>query len=92
MEGPDVAPKLSTNHDGDVTLAASSGTNDGDSEYFKLTRNLPMSSANMLELVGHTREKEIMHKVSEEYIDKIVKSTVLITQTDELNSMELSNA
>ena len=53
-------------------LAESFGGSKGNSEYVKLTRNWPMSSAIMLDLMGHIRELETIHKVSEGEVYAIV--------------------
>ena len=57
-----------TNPDSDVTLAASFGRSEGNSEYVKSSKNLPMSLANTPDLAGHTSELEIIHEVPEEEI------------------------
>ena len=50
MESPGATSRQTSNPDSDVTLAASYGEIDGDSDYVKLRKNLPTSSARTPEL------------------------------------------
>ena len=70
---------------------ASFGWSDGNSYYVDLAENSTTSPENTLDLVGHIRKLEVMHKVSEKEINAISRPTVLFSHTDELKILDLSN-
>ena len=71
------SPSLPGDPDRDVTLVASIGGSDNNSDYVKLAKNSPMSPSNTPDLVGHIRKLEGMHKVAEGELDAIAQPTVL---------------
>ena len=52
------SPILSSDLDSDVTLVASIGESDDDSDYFESAKNSPMSPSNTPDLAGHISELE----------------------------------
>ena len=71
MDSQASTPRTTAGPDGDVTLVASYGESDGNTEYIKLPKNLRTRSANTPELEGCIRELKQMPKVAVEEIDVI---------------------
>ena len=65
MYGQTTSPSPLVNQDSDVTLVASIGDSDGDSDYVESDKNSLMSPANTSDLEGHIRKLEEMHEVAE---------------------------
>ena len=87
-----MSPKPPANSGSDVISTASFGGSNDNYEYFELSKNLPSSSSNILELAVHIRKLETMHKVSEGDINDIIQPTVLFSYTGELKIRELADA
>ena len=60
-------------------------------DYVESAENSPTSPANTLDLAGHIRELEAMHKVLEGDIVAITWPTVIFSHTDELKITEIAN-
>ena len=91
MDGLSSTLRITSNNDSGVTLTASSGEIDGNSEYVKSPENSPTSSANTPELEGCIREIQYMHKDTKVDIDGIDQPTEIFNQTNELNPTDTSN-
>ena len=75
-----VSPSPSTNLDSDVTLLASIGESNNDSDYVELAENSPTSPANKPDLEGHISELEEMHKAVEDNLVGLTQPTVLFSR------------
>ena len=84
ITGSQTASSIPTaNLDSDVTLVASIGENDSDSDYFESAKNSPTSPANMPDLVGHIKMEE-MHEVAEGKLVELAQPTVIFSRIDKL--------
>ena len=62
--GQIASPSPPSNPDNDITLAASFGGSDGNSDYVRSAKNSPTRLANKPNLEGHINELETMQEVS----------------------------
>ena len=91
IEFPTTTPRLPSDLDGEVTLAAISRENNRNLEHVESPGNLPTILANTLELAGYIRELELMNEVSEEDINAIFQPIELFTQNDKIDYADLTN-
>ena len=84
--GQTASPSLPVNLDSDVTLVASIGESDGDSDYVESAENSPTSPANTPDLGGHISELEEMHEVVEGELDVIAQPTVIFSRIEYLET------
>ena len=92
MDGQTASPSPPSDPDSDVTLVASIGGSDGNSDYVEAAKISPTSRANKLELVGHLSKLEEMHEVTEGEHNAITRPTMLFSHTDKLGIQELVDA
>ena len=85
-----MSPSTPANQDSDVTLVASIGETDGNSDYVESAKNSRTSPANTPDLKGHISELEEMNKVGEGKLVEISRSTVIFSCIDELEILELN--
>ena len=90
MECPAATPRLTAEHDSDVTLAASYGESDSDSDYVELCENSPTSSASTPELERYIHELQQMHEVAAVKLKEFTQLTELFTQSEEVELTNLS--
>ena len=91
MESPSVTPIPTANPESDIVLVASSGESNGKSDYIESCKNLPASSENMPEIVGHISKLEQMHEFAAVNIRDFSQPRELFTQPDEVNPTDISN-
>ena len=86
------SPSPPVDQDSDITLAASIGESDGNSDYVDSAENLPTSPSNTPDLAGHISELEEIHEVVESKLVKIEHPTVIFSHSDKLELPELNDA
>ena len=91
MENTDVTPRLTSNHDSDVTLEASSGESDGYSDYVEPCKNSPTTLDNTPELAGHIHKLHHMHKVDAANLWESSQPIEIFIHPSEVNPTELVN-
>ena len=79
------------NQDIDVTLVASIGESNGESDYVESDKSSPMIPANTTDFMGHISKLEEMHEVAEGELVKIARPTVLFSRINELEIPDLDN-
>ena len=87
-----MSPSPPADPDSDITLAASLGRSDDDSDYVDSSENSPTSLAKTPDIAGHISKLEARHKVLEVYIDAISRPTVIFSHTKEIEIPELADA
>ena len=92
MDSQTASPSSPANQDSYVTLVASIGESDGDSDYVKSSKNSPTSLANTPDLAGHIRELEEMHEVAEVKLVELERPMVLFYRIDDIKIPELDDA
>ena len=86
-----MSPSPPADQDSDVTLVASIGESDGNSDYVESAKNSPTSPANTLELEEQISELEKIQEVKEGDLVKLSVLTVLLSCIDELELPEIDD-
>ena len=86
------SPSLPADIDSDVTLVASIGESDGDSDSVESAEKSPTSPANKPHLEGHVSKMEEIHEVAEGELVKLALPTVIFSCIYDLELPELDDA